>query len=185
MPILDMDPGTSPVAPGVLRFYEQGKDPDTGFSVTSAGVLSAPGGQNVAGDMEVGGDLLVAGMAAVTGAFDVDGYASFQAGQFDGQLTLWSGETETLRLGTAGGGLAVKEGANATSGLATLVGGMVVVATDKVRADSRIHLTTQAPGGDVGAPYVSARVAGTSFTISSTSATDTSDVAWFIVQPAT
>ena len=40
MPILDMDPGTSPEAPGTLMFYEQGKDPSTGWSVTSAGVVT-------------------------------------------------------------------------------------------------------------------------------------------------
>src|SRR5687768_18214132 len=105
MPILDMDPGQSPEAPGTLYFYEQGKDPATGFQVTSQGVLTAPGGQDIGGDLEVTGDLLVGGDAAVTGGLDVDGYTALQAGQFDGQLTLWSGESNVLRLGTNGGGI--------------------------------------------------------------------------------
>lgn len=37
MPIFDIDPQTDPKAPGVLKFYEQGKDPSTGWQVNSAG----------------------------------------------------------------------------------------------------------------------------------------------------
>ncbi|MDP4235538.1 MAG: hypothetical protein Q8919_03725 [Bacteroidota bacterium] len=80
-------------------------------------------------------------------------------------------------------GLKVTEGANGTMGLATLAAGTVVVNTTKVTATSRILLTAQKPGGVVGMPYVSARTAGTSFTITSTSNTDTSDIAWIIIQP--
>lgn len=184
MPILDMDPGQSPEAPGTLKFYKQGADPSTGFQVTSEGVLTAPGGQTIGGDQEVNGDLLVAGDAAVTGALDVDGYAEFQAGQFDGQLTLWSGDSNVLRLGTAGGGVAIKEGADATMGAATLVAGAATVATAKVTANSRIFVTSQADGGTPGFLRVSARAAGTSFTITSSSGTDTSTVAWILVEPA-
>lgn len=68
------------------------------------------------------------------------------------------------------------------SGSAVLVGGTVVVNTGAgmVTAASKIRLTTLAPGGAVGHCYVSARSAG-SFTITSTSATDTSTVLWEIV----
>ena len=143
-------------------------------------------------DVTVTGDLAVAGTAAVTGAatfgdnVTVTGYTALQAGQFDGQMTCWSGAKDTLRLGTAGGGLAIAEGADATSGVATLVAGTVTVDTDKVATDSRIQLTVQALG-TVAAPKavaVTARVDGTSFTITSEDATDTSDVAWVIVTPA-
>lgn len=89
-----------------------------------------------------------------------------------------------VKITTVGNGLYVKEGSNATMGTAVLVAGTVVVNTTKVTANSRIHLTIQAPGGAVGAVYVSARTAGTSFTITSTSGTDTSTVAWMIVEPA-
>lgn len=83
-----------------------------------------------------------------------------------------------------GAGLKVKEGTNATMGLATLAAGTVVVNTTKVTATSRIHLTGQADGGTPGWQRVSARTAGTSFTITSSSATDTSTVAWIIIEPA-
>lgn len=72
---------------------------------------------------------------------------------------------------------------DATAGLATLVGGTATVNTSKVTAGSYIFLTNQKNGGTVGALYISARTAGTSFTITSTSGTDTSLVAWFIVEP--
>jgi hypothetical protein len=80
-------------------------------------------------------------------------------------------------------GLMVTEGANGTMGIATLVAGTVTVNTTRVTANSRIFLTNQKPGGAVGTPYVSARTAATSFTITSTSNTDTSDVAWIIIEP--
>lgn len=91
---------------------------------------------------------------------------------------------------TDGGGLAmpslsITEGSNAYMGVATLVAGTVTVNTNKVTANSRIFLTAQTAGGTPGAVGVSARVAATSFTITSTSNTDTSQVAWLIVNPAT
>lgn len=89
-----------------------------------------------------------------------------------------------LKLTNAGGGLYVKEGGNATMGASTLVGGTVTVNTSKVGANSRIFLTGQGAGGTVGFLRVSARVNGTSFTILSSSATDTRSVAWLIVEPA-
>lgn len=89
-----------------------------------------------------------------------------------------------LKLTNAGGGLYVKEGTNATMGAATLVAGTVTVNTTQVGANSRIFLTGQGAGGTVGFLRVSARVNGTSFTILSSSATDTRSVAWLIVEPA-
>ncbi|MDP4229244.1 MAG: hypothetical protein Q8916_02435 [Bacteroidota bacterium] len=81
-------------------------------------------------------------------------------------------------------GLKITEGANGTMGLATLVGGTVVVNTTKVTASSRIFLMSQnGAAATVGTPYISARTAATSFTITSTSATDVSNVAWWIVEP--
>jgi hypothetical protein len=76
------------------------------------------------------------------------------------------------------------ETANMAQGVATLAAGTVTVANTSVTATSRIHLTVQTPGGTVGSPYVSARTAGTSFTITSTSGTDTSTVAYLICEPA-
>lgn len=92
--------------------------------------------------------------------------------------------TGSFAVTTAGQGLRVKEGTNAKQGTATLAAGTVTVANTSVTANSRILLTIQIPGGAVGAVYVSAVVAGTSFTIKSTSATDTSTVAYLIMEPA-
>lgn len=81
--------------------------------------------------------------------------------------------------------LSIFEGTNATMGTATLVGGTVVVSTTRVTASSRIFLTVN--GGtltNVGAVYISARTASTSFTITSVNVLDTSAVAWMIVEPA-
>ncbi|MHB9857617.1 hypothetical protein [Streptomyces sp. YIM S03343] len=91
-----------------------------------------------------------------------------------------------LHCDVAGGGLNLKEGSNARSGVATLVAGGAVVATTEVSASSRIQLTVQSLG-TVTAPKaigVTARTAATSFTITSADATDTSVVAWMIVEPA-
>lgn len=82
------------------------------------------------------------------------------------------------------GGIKIREGAaNSSSGVATLVAGTVTVNTTRVAANSRIQLTGNVDGGTVGFQRVSARVAGTSFTITSSSALDTSQIAWTIINP--
>jgi len=88
-----------------------------------------------------------------------------------------------ITMTTAGSGISIKEGTNATMGSATLSSGTVTVSTTKVTANSRIILTTNSSSGTVGTPYVSARSAGTSFTITSTSGSDASTVAWVILEP--
>jgi hypothetical protein len=98
-----------------------------------------------------------------------------------GTGTLESGDHKVI---TVGKGLYVKEGSNATMGVATLVAGTVTVNTTKVTANSRIMHAGQNSSGTHGELTVSARTAGTSFTITSTSATDTRDVAWIILEPA-
>ena len=82
------------------------------------------------------------------------------------------------------GGLKVFESANSKQGIATLVAGTVTVANTSVTANSRILLTGQVDGGTVGFQRVSARTAGTSFTITSSNALDTSIVAFEIFEPA-
>lgn len=72
---------------------------------------------------------------------------------------------------------------NNPSGTATLgAGGTVTVSNITVTADSKIFLTPQNASGTAGSVSVSARVNGTSFTISSTNILDTRTVAWMIVQ---
>lgn len=87
-------------------------------------------------------------------------------------------------IGLAGKGLQVKEGTNAKMGTAVLVAGTVTVSTTAVTANSRIFLTNQVLGGTAGFLRVSARTAGTSFAITSSSGSDASTVAWWMVEPA-
>lgn len=89
-----------------------------------------------------------------------------------------------LKLPTVGTGLFVKEGTNATMGASVLVAGTVVVSTTKVTANSRIMLTNNTLGGTAGFLRVSARTAGTSFTILSSNGADTSTIAWIILEAA-
>lgn len=80
-------------------------------------------------------------------------------------------------------GLSIREGTDAKQGTVTLVAGTKVVANTSVTANSRIFLTSQVDGGTPGFLRVSARVAGTSFTILSSNAADTSTVAYEIFEP--
>jgi hypothetical protein len=95
-----------------------------------------------------------------------------------GQLT-----TSGVDVNLSGSGLRVAEGANPKQGTAVLAAGTVTVANTTVTANSRIFLTSQADGGTPGFLRVSARVVGTSFTITSSSGTDTSTVAYEIFEP--
>jgi len=89
-----------------------------------------------------------------------------------------------LNVATAGSGLQVAEGSNAKQGTAVLNGTTaVVVSNTSVTASSRIFLTINTPGGTPASPYVFARSAGTSFSIKSTGASDTSTVAYEIFEP--
>lgn len=90
----------------------------------------------------------------------------------------------SLRLLSVGTGISIKEGSNCTMGTATLAAGAATVATTKVTDTSRIFVFSNADGGTPGWLRVSARTAGTSFTITSSSGTDTSTVAWLILTPA-
>lgn len=88
-------------------------------------------------------------------------------------------------VGTAGDGYRTKEGSNAKQGTATLAAGTVTVANTSVTATSRIFLTAQSLG-TVAVPQaiaVTARTAGTSFTITSAGVTDTSVIAYEIFEP--
>jgi hypothetical protein len=85
-----------------------------------------------------------------------------------------------LQLNTIGG-MSIREGTNAFMGVSTLVGGTVNVPNTVIASGSRIFLTHQNVGGTVGTPYVSAKTSGSGFVITSTSASDTSQIAWRVV----
>jgi hypothetical protein len=89
----------------------------------------------------------------------------------------------SIALKTAGSGLKVKEGSNARMGNSTLVGGQVIVANTSIAANTRIFTSRSVLGGAAG--HLSCtRVNGTSFTINSSSGTDTSTIDWFLMDPA-
>lgn len=75
--------------------------------------------------------------------------------------------------------LAIVEGSNKAQGVATLSGGTVTVNNTLVEANSRIFLTAQ-DNNTTGALRVSARVAATSFTITSSNGADNGVVAYEI-----
>lgn len=83
----------------------------------------------------------------------------------------------------SGGKYKVPTGANQIAGTATLVGGTVTVNNTLVSASSIIMLTHQTNAGTAGFVSVTARSAGASFTITSSSGTDTSSIGYFIVEP--
>lgn len=90
--------------------------------------------------------------------------------------------TGNLLISTLGKGPQIKTGTNSKIGTAVLVAGTKLVANSSVTANSLIFLTSQVDGGTPGAVRISAKVVGTSFTITSLSALDTSTVAWMIVE---
>jgi hypothetical protein len=65
------------------------------------------------------------------------------------------------------------------TGQVALVGGTATVASPWAFPESLIYLTVVGPSAAMGTPFVSARGAG-SFTIGSTSGSDTSTIAWMI-----
>lgn len=131
---------------------------------------------------------------AGTDTFDrmrVDGGGTITIGPGSGARDVQYGRTAANTLGltatdldivTAGRGLKVAEGSNAKQGAVALAAGTATVSNTSVTATSRIFLTSQSDGGTPGWLRVSARVAGTSFTITSSSATDTSTVAYEIFE---
>ena len=89
-----------------------------------------------------------------------------------------------LELATEGNKILIKTGANASIGVSSaMTGGTITIPTTAVTADSQIFV--QPAGlGTVTAPqalYVSAQVAGVSFTVTSADPTDTSTVRWWII----
>lgn len=173
-----------------------------GGGAAAVASFDAAGNESIVGNLTVSGGVINLGLVAaapnpVPGAlilYTLDGVtlqyvaAGGQAANqtITGTLTV-TGPANiggNLSITTAGKGLLVKEGSNAKQGTATLTAGAAVVANTSVTATSRILLTSQADGGTPGFLRVSARTAGTSFTITSSSGTDTSTVAYQIFEPA-
>lgn len=143
-----------------------------------------PGARTITLTTALGGTLVLRGGLGTAGT---PGVVQFQTSA--GTATADFKDTEVdihldVKLDTAGKGLYVKEGTNATMGKSTLVAGTVTVSTTKVTANSRVMLTGQNSSGTHGELTISARTAGTSFVITSSNASDTRDIAWIIFEPA-
>lgn len=104
-------------------------------------------------------------------------------GQAGGSFTSWNNTAKALIAGSAGGGLAIAQGANARMGESVLVAGAVTVPNTSVTATTRIFLSRRLVGGAPGHLGYT-RTAGTSFGITSSSNTDTSTVTWLLIEPA-
>lgn len=100
-------------------------------------------------------------------AFDASANASFAA---------------NINASDSGSGHNIKEGSNCRMGLATLALGTVMVANNSVTSNTRIFHSRQMTGGVVGNLSIT-KVAGTSFTITSSSLLETSTVAWELKEP--
>lgn len=167
----------------------------TGGTITGAITLVEPTSTTVAESIEVTGDtvprLTVNGAGKLlwgpgNGAGDTDLYrVGANILQTDGtfQVLLDQNIAGNVNAITAGKGLTVKGGSNARIGTSALTAGSVVVANTSVTASTVILLTSQADGGSPGFVRVSTRTAGTSFTITSSSGTDTSTIGWLLVEP--
>lgn len=115
--------------------------------------------------------------------FDPDGSSGVYVGsQFSGVLGAGGWIWSNTGIGMpAGSRLVMIEGGTKPSmGTVTLASGTATVSTTAARSSSRIFLTQQQDGGTPGAVRVSSRSTG-AFTITSTSATDASSVAWLII----
>lgn len=165
----------------VLSSRVQG-DAANRFTIDTAGKLSWGDGTSAA-------DITINRYAA--GGLEISGALRFTNGQLlfrsDGSVNLYSSGAGVLKtddaLEVAAGLRVVSSGGAATAGRVVLVGGTATVNTTAVGANTIILMDNQALGGTAGFLRVSARVAGTSFTITSSSGTDTSTIGWVLVEP--
>jgi hypothetical protein len=87
---------------------------------------------------------------------------------------------QDLVVATVGYGVKIKEGTNARAGVSQLAAGSVTIPNTTVTINTRVQAFIQALG-TVTVPHAigcTAKVPGTSFTLSSDDATDTSTVYW-------
>lgn len=97
---------------------------------------------------------------------------------------VWGLTSTDFAVDTAGRGLQVKEGSNAKQGVtAAMTAGSVTVANTSVTANSRISYWRATAGGTLG--HISkTQTAGTGFTLTSSSGTETSTFEYEIFEPA-
>jgi hypothetical protein len=182
--------------------YEAGQVVTTGTSNTFVGFQAAQS-TNTSGNTALGYGTIIGSAATYALALGLGAHASYSGSVALGTDSSGGGATpgvaNEIRLGTTnqhvvspgyidvstvGQGLRVAEGSNAKQGTATLAAGTVTVANTSVTATSRIFLTNQSLGtvGNPQALAITARTAGTSFTITSASTSDTSVIAYEIFE---
>lgn len=105
------------------------------------------------------------------------GRALFGTGTDDGNQVQISGN---LKLENAGNKILIATGTNSIQNTGTLSGGTVTISNTSVTASSHITLTPTS-NSNLGQWYISSRVAGTSFTVTSTNASDASSFTYLIV----
>lgn len=148
------------------------------------GNLSVSGNLTVTGGtLNLGADVSIYKSAADQIRTD-DFFIASTGAQSNAEFTAYTGNKKALIAGTVGGGLAIAEGANGRMGTLVLTGATpVVVSNTSVTAITRIFLTANVTGGTPGHFWVSARTAGTSFSVTGT-AGDTSTLAYMLAEPA-
>ena len=157
---------------------------DAAQATADTAVADAATAQTAADDAQATADAASASIVSHVAATAAHGVSGDVVGTTDTQDLSGKTFTDDVVIGTAGAGINITEGANARMGAATLVAGTVTVNTTAVTANSRIMLTGQDSSGTHGELTISARVAGTSFTITSNDAGDTRSIAWIIFEPA-
>lgn len=168
-----------------------------GTSTTGAGggALNLNAGSGGAGSSTGGGGgniVLEAGQGGSSTTSGTGGFIQFQTASTTsltekmrilaaGGVNIVNG---ALNVTTAGNGVAIAHGSNCKLGTATLSAGTVTVSNTTVTSNSVFFLTVQTLG-TVSVPSavaVTSKNVGTSFTITSGAVTDTSTVAWMIVE---
>lgn len=145
-------------------------------NTTGFGAASVIRAQGTTGNTKDGGNLQLFGGNASGGTNSNGGDVIITSGAKSGSGT--QGDI-VLDIGSAGGKLRMP----GNCGTATLVAGTVTVSYSAVAAGSIIILTSQSDGGTPGFTRISGRSAGTSFTITSSSLTDTSTIGYCVIDP--
>jgi hypothetical protein len=187
---------------GVLRLAQETLNTDDTF-IVRYDLIDSPGTQESNALFKFdGSDLLRIGSvnwsfangidlnptyAPTTGTISTSDNVQNAIAKLDGTRAKTAGDTFTGDLTFAlGASLRFTTGTNARTGMATLSGGAVTVTNNTITTNTLILLfrQSQATGllSNTGALFPSARVVGTSFTVSSTSGSDNGSFAWILVE---
>lgn len=86
------------------------------------------------------------------------------------------------KLGVLGKSLYVKEGVNGRSGVAVLAGGTVTIPNTTITGNTRVIYSRTTAGGGALGHLSTTQINGTSFTINSSSAAETSTINWELIE---